>query len=185
LKDLDRPLYISQISPSNRDARLDTMSTTSAQPQYLQRGFIPLSSEAHRSATTSKAPAGTISSITTIHNTNKEQDEQDASFVETPIETPVALRMKRQDSGEYRVHQSPERPVEVSNTNAIAHAHHSAPVESYHSPTTSKPRDFSTTNNVVEDTDIVPSMSRKNTDVSVSNFHIPGEFPKTPRMSIA
>ena len=111
-------------------------------------------------------------------------------------ETPISIPVKAEDDS-FRVHQSPERPVKTSTQEAAPYAYHSASIESYVSQTaTSQPSDTRKTieqeklNNapsgaIDEAAPNSPGISRKNTEASISNFHVPGGFPRTARSSIA
>jgi len=108
---------------------------------------------------------------------------------ETPLDT------SPREPENYRVHQSPERPVITSTQQTGIYAFHTAPIESYHSPsidTRSDPVELGATSSIVHSSEpnpwqtteaedlgkpSAPALSRKGTDVSLSHFHVPGEFP--------
>jgi hypothetical protein len=79
---------------------------------------------------------------------------------------------------EVKYHESPERPIKPTLRGADSFRSQNASIQSY--PATSLPASpINETTSPLEAEMPHPGLSRKSTDVSVSNLHIPGEYPKS------
>jgi hypothetical protein len=209
LKDLEGALFITQnrnLPPSREHIPDRGYAMPSNEPTKLQQSFQPTTTDPYRSSAghghkVEAAMPGSAIAAAPVAVQRRSAVEDD---IETPLLEKPATFASNQEDG-FRVHQSPERPVKTSTQDADSYVHYSAPIESYMPPATqtqpvasentftsafskepenapiSKTTGAST---ALDDAPVNPGISRKNTDASISNFHVPGEYPRTPRTSI-
>jgi len=188
LKELEGAMFITQDAAPQRgaDTKTSTRYIGSSKAQQFPQSQ-PLESQRSPAAPKVEPSSPARFFVASLH-----QDEP-----ETPLESP-------HEPDNYRVHQSPERPVKTSTQETGLYAFHTAPIE-YHSPSIdarSDPVEVGAISSIVnvselnpwqtteaeateQEKNYPPALSRKGTDVSLSHFHVPGEFPaETPGSTV-
>jgi hypothetical protein len=210
LRDLEGAIYITKAEPLKRDKFLDKGPLTQpGDPILLQKTSQPPITDPHRSSAAQKATGRAINLDTSRTMPLLTNSSAHENMIQTSPETPISIPVKAEEDDGFRVHQSPERPVKTSTQVAAPYTYHSASIESYASqiPTfqpsaTEKSVSFTAPESTEQEklknatsatidqnpndeaAPNSPGISRKNTDASISNFHVPGGFPRTPRTSI-